>query len=248
MGSMNCSLTDTKSRQGERVRYFSRQLITADDLTQDQLYHREKRRLHNRLLHGWGIVCGLEVKVNPVSGAPLNVAICPGYALSPQGDEIYMPAETQFDLGQCIAGQDAPCHSPCAPVISGSVDPTKDFYIAMKYMECLSHPVRVSPVGCGCDDTACEYSRIRDGFEVTCLSSLPDSHGDAFQISDALCRIANDTKVIECSPSPKSPWIVLAQVQMKGKELGTLSSGCRHVLLSTAVMQEHLSTKCVDEE
>jgi hypothetical protein len=53
MGSMNCSLTDTKSRQGERVRYFSRQLITADDLTQDQIYHHEKRRLHNRLLHGW---------------------------------------------------------------------------------------------------------------------------------------------------------------------------------------------------
>jgi hypothetical protein len=248
MGSRDCLLTDTKSRQGERTRYFSRQLITADDLTQDQIYHREKRRLHNRLLHGWGIVCGLEVKVNPISGASLNVTICPGYALSPQGDEIYVPADVQFDLGQCIAGQDAPCHSPCAPVISGAVDPAKDFYVAIKYAECLSHPVRVSPVGCGCDDTACEYSRIRDGFEVTCLDSLPDSHGEAFQISDALCSIVNATKVVTCPMCPKSPWVVLAQVHVKGAAIETLSVDPRHVLLTTAMMQAHLSAKCVEEQ
>ena len=42
----------------ERTRFFARQLVTPDDLTQDQIYFREKHRRHNRMLHGWGIVCG----------------------------------------------------------------------------------------------------------------------------------------------------------------------------------------------
>src|SRR5215475_4705226 len=88
----------------ERVRYFSRQLLDANDLTEDQAYHRAKQRLHNRLLHGWGIVCGLEVKTNPTAQAPLNVTMCPGLALGPQGDEICIPDEVQFDLAKCTAG------------------------------------------------------------------------------------------------------------------------------------------------
>ncbi len=248
MGSSDCLLTETKSGHGQRTRYFSRQLITADDLTQDQIYHREERRLHNRMLHGWGIVCGLEVKVNPASGAPLKVTICPGYALSPQGDEIYVPTEIQFDLEQCIKSQSAPCSSPCSPAVLGAADLAKDFYLAIKYSECLSHPVRVSPVGCGCDDTACEYSRIRDGYEVTCLGKLPDSHDEINQVSDELCRVVTNTKVIACPQCPKDPWIVLAQVYREGKVLTPPSPDCRRVLLSTAVMQEHLRAKCVDEQ
>lgn len=228
----------------ERVRYFSRQLLDAHDLTDDQAYHRAKRSLHNRLLHGWGIICGLEVKKNPASAAPLNVTICPGYALSPQGEEIYVPMDIQFDIGRCIVGQTAPCHSPCAPLVPGAVDPTNDFYIAIRYIECPSRPVRVSPIGCGCDDTACEYSRIRDGFEVTCLGSLPDSHLEASKITDVLCSAVNETKVIACPPSSKSPWIVLAQVHINGTVLDTPSFDCRRVLISTAVIQEHLRAQC----
>jgi hypothetical protein len=244
MGATDCLTTGATSGQGERTRFFSRQLITADDLTQDQRYHRDKRRLHNRLLHGWGIVCGLEVGKNPLSGVPLNVTICPGYALSPQGDEIFVPMEIQFDLERCVVGQDAPCHSPCGPAASRAVDPTKELYLAIKYAECPSHPVRVSPIGCGCDDTACEYSRIRDSYEVTCLEKLPESHDENNRVSDALCSIVTDTKVIACPQCPKDPWIVLAQVHFDGMEIDTISSGPRHVLLSTAVMQEHLRANC----
>jgi hypothetical protein len=43
----------------ERVKYFSRQLLTADDMTADQDYFRNKMRRHNRYLHGWGVVCGM---------------------------------------------------------------------------------------------------------------------------------------------------------------------------------------------
>ncbi len=36
----------------ERVHYFPRQLITANDMTAEQDYFRQKQRRHNRFLHG----------------------------------------------------------------------------------------------------------------------------------------------------------------------------------------------------
>src|SRR3954468_3759064 len=77
----------------ERPRYFPRQLITPDDLTAEQDYSRAKGRRHNRLLHGWGVVCGCKVTEAPAAKGQPNppdwtVQIEPGYVLGPQGDEI----------------------------------------------------------------------------------------------------------------------------------------------------------------
>src|SRR5947209_10205738 len=46
----------------ERVHFFPRQLLTADDMDAEQHYFRQKLRRHTRFLHGWGVVCGCEVK------------------------------------------------------------------------------------------------------------------------------------------------------------------------------------------
>lgn len=252
MGAMTCSPTDAQSKQVERVRYFSRQLITADDLTQDQMYHRAKRRLHNRLLHGWGIVCGLEVKNNPLPGVPLNVVICPGYALSPQGDEILVSMEVQFDVGRCIEGQGAPCHSPCHPVVLGAVDPSTPFYIGLRYIECQSRPVRVPPLGCGCDETACEYSRIRDSFEVSCLKALPASPKPTDESLDLCKALKQDEvlmadKVIPCPPCQDDPWVIIAKLELAPdrNSIVSLDGTGRRLVLSAAQVQRWIHAKCV---
>src|SRR5262249_30494327 len=49
-------------------------------------------------------------------------------------------------------------------------------YLAICYAECVTRPVRVYPAGCGCDQLDCEYSRIRDSFQLKLLWSLPESH------------------------------------------------------------------------
>ncbi len=50
----------------KRTRYFHGMLLTERDFQEEQIYHQEKRRLLNRMLHGWGVVCGLGVKpTNP---------------------------------------------------------------------------------------------------------------------------------------------------------------------------------------
>jgi hypothetical protein len=229
----------------ERVRYFSRQLLDANDLTDDQAYHRAKQRLHNRLLHGWGIVCGLEVKANSTPQSPLNVTICPGLALGPQGDEIYIPEEVQFDLAKCTIGPaQGRCSSPGSPSVLGRVDPSKPFWIAIKYECCPSRPVRISPHGCGCSDTACEYSRIRDGFEVSCLATLPASYAAAD--APAVCEVLTESKVIPCPPCPDSPWVVIAKVQLAdgGNSISKILVDDRRMILSAAVIQEHIRSQC----
>jgi hypothetical protein len=49
-----------------RLRYFYGQMLSAQDFQIEQDYFREKLKLHNRCLHGYGVVCGLEVRPEPI--------------------------------------------------------------------------------------------------------------------------------------------------------------------------------------
>jgi hypothetical protein len=75
-----------------RVRYFSGQLLSSADFDQEQAYLRDKQRLHNRLLHGTGIVRGLEVTVEDGDDGRPIVAISPGVAIAPDGEELVVCA------------------------------------------------------------------------------------------------------------------------------------------------------------
>jgi hypothetical protein len=88
-------------RQFERPRFFAGELLTADDLQTEQDYFRGKARLHNRFLHGWGIVTGLGVTVD--QGTAVHVS--PGLALDCAGNELVLSAVEQISLsdvsGRC---------------------------------------------------------------------------------------------------------------------------------------------------
>jgi hypothetical protein len=45
-----------------RLHYFHGQMLGVNDFRTEQAFFREKLKLHNRCLHGWGTVCGLMVK------------------------------------------------------------------------------------------------------------------------------------------------------------------------------------------
>ena len=127
----------------ERPRYFIGQVIGVDDLEQEQLYVREKARRHNRVLHGWGIVHGLEVHAGrPGTG---EVKISPGYALDRRGDEIVVSRAVTVDLSSHAAGQ--------------------TLYVAVRHDERPERPVP-TPHGK-------EYTRIRETFAVEVLTNVP---------------------------------------------------------------------------
>ncbi|RIK74672.1 hypothetical protein DCC62_14805, partial [candidate division KSB1 bacterium] len=45
----------------ERNNYFYSKLMTVRDFFAEQRYFNEKRWLMNRMISGWGVVCGLDV-------------------------------------------------------------------------------------------------------------------------------------------------------------------------------------------
>lgn len=45
----------------KRLNYFNGQFLKEKDFQEEQSYHRENQRLHNKNLHSWGIVEGLEL-------------------------------------------------------------------------------------------------------------------------------------------------------------------------------------------
>jgi hypothetical protein len=49
-----------------RLKYFYGQLLSAEDFRTEQDFFREKLKLHNRCLHGYGVVCGLLVEPVPL--------------------------------------------------------------------------------------------------------------------------------------------------------------------------------------
>jgi hypothetical protein len=79
----------------KRVHYFDHQFLRADDFTAEQEYHQSLRRLHNRLLHTWGIAEGLEVTFQ---GGASSVTVSPGVAVDNSGREIVVTEDTPVEL------------------------------------------------------------------------------------------------------------------------------------------------------
>src|SRR5882724_3548758 len=72
----------------KRLNYFKSQFLELRDFQDEQTYHLEMLRRHNRGLHGWGVVTGgLQVTLSPDKSSLL---ITPGSAIDNQGKEIVL--------------------------------------------------------------------------------------------------------------------------------------------------------------
>jgi hypothetical protein len=82
----------TSSASPKRPSYFGGQLLDAATFESEQNYFREKLRLHNRRLHGVGIVSGLGVSISPADDENgSRIIVEPGYAIDPRGEELALP-------------------------------------------------------------------------------------------------------------------------------------------------------------
>ena len=139
------------------------------------------------------------------------VIVRTGYLLGPYGDEIMIDHDRCFDLRtQCMSGVTGdPCSGSVPdPMCSGASTkpPTGPLYIAVRYQDSLAKPVRVQPVGCGCDDGMCEYSRCQDGYEICVLNQCPSSHQNPLGRDTFL----QPGVIPVAPPCPTDPWVVLA--------------------------------------
>jgi hypothetical protein len=157
----------------KRARYFHGMLMTHGDFDVEQIYHNEKRKLLNRMLHGWGVVCGLEVK--PTKPTSQCVIVEPGLALDCHGNEIVVCEEQMIDLSE------KPCQSarryvqdPCAEYKTIEQKPST-LYVVIRYSESKIAPVSVYAPGGSCEEKTCDYSRIQEGFCIEVWDHWPDS-------------------------------------------------------------------------
>jgi hypothetical protein len=81
------------------MNYYDHQFLGAADFKAEQDYHVNMRRMHNKLLHTWGVLDGLEVTA---TGTTVNVAA--GRAIDSDGCEIILSDRTPLDLSQQTAG------------------------------------------------------------------------------------------------------------------------------------------------
>jgi hypothetical protein len=99
---------------------------------------------------------------------------------------------------------------PCPPIQFTLQQENPRLFLAVRYVECQSRPVRVAPVGCGCDDANCEFARIRDAYEFCCLPSLPATHVKEQVDCSQFCAGV----ILQCPPCPDDPWVVLATIML----------------------------------
>ncbi|HET9531899.1 MAG TPA: hypothetical protein VFQ92_16185 [Blastocatellia bacterium] len=137
----------------ERNNYFYGKQFTVRDLLQEQSYLNDKRWLLNRMVLGWGVVCGLDVRWDRHRR---EFIVEPGMAIDCCGHEITV-CETQP-----IAFEQYEEACRCAeekPEYEGK------YVLCLEYDECKTEPVELPPLGCEKQERT-EYNRVRDGFKL----------------------------------------------------------------------------------
>jgi hypothetical protein len=237
------STPDCTPRTLERPRYFPRQLVTPAELNLESRYFVDRMRRHNRMLHGWGVVCGALVCRVPTSDGtsaqPWKVAIRRGFLIDGHGNEVEIVHERIVDLrsSAVTVGCGEPpgeVDDPWCSDVPVEREPGR-LWLAVCYRECLVRPVRTEPSGCGCDDTTCEYSRWQDGYEVHFLSECPETHQgpppDPQAFLDSL-----KGPLRRCPECPEDPCVVLAAIEFDDD--GTITAidncSCRRMVVSVA--------------
>ena len=190
-----------------RPRFFAGQLLSDEDLNRLDRYIVAKNKLHNRYLHGWGVVCGLEVACDPCPGF---VTVKSGYALGPCGDDIIVCEDTRVDVCELVNACCERPHDECEPPrpVRGDEckDAVEDWVLAIKYIE---RPTRgVMPVKgstappyrsrCGCGGS----SSCGCGGNATALAAPAATAGIAGgQARRMRTGLDVRTKVAVCEPT-----------------------------------------------
>src|SRR5689334_16573871 len=116
-GGKGCSVCESLPESYSRPQFFSGQLLTEDDLQSQIDYTVAKNRLHNRMLFGEGVACGLGVTTDSCE-PERHLVVRPGYAIDCCGNDILVPCETTLDVVQLVRDMRArmlgkDCGDPC---------------------------------------------------------------------------------------------------------------------------------------
>jgi hypothetical protein len=154
----------------QRMRYFTGRYMTARDFSDEQLYHLTHRYLHNRMMHGWGVVCGLHVYEHPTEGCRTDrVTVNSGMAVDCCGREIVLDHRI---VPPPIPWKDKPgddhpqeaAREPESEYATAQEDRRWYPLLCIRYFESQLERVPVLYSESGCDEQRREYSRVSEGY------------------------------------------------------------------------------------
>ena len=117
-------------------RYFYGQLLDVRHFESEHEYFKRKQRLLNRMVSGYGVVCGLDVQL---ADDEQGVVVRPGLALDKRGREIVVPRSTKPLQIEALPPEDGPA----------SADRCEDWqHLVLCYDEQLADPEAVLAGGC----------------------------------------------------------------------------------------------------
>lgn len=194
-----------------RPRFFAGQLLTEDDLNRLQRYVIEKNKLHNRYLHGWGVVCGLDVVCSSCEGF---VTVKSGYALSPCGEDIVVCRDESVNVCKLIndCRDDLRTSWDCEPPRPNDPncrDAIEEWVLAVRYVETPSRGVtalRNSGGGacscgarCSCGGSSGCGCGGKGGAKSNCGCGA--SHAKSNAAAKSSCRPATRNPPLQCEPT-----------------------------------------------
>lgn len=157
MNKDNKKMYDIYDKTFERNNYYFGKLMRAQDFQTEQSYFNEKRWLINRMVNGWGVVCGLDVEIVYGNGNEKDkIKIEPGLAIDCFGREILV-CEPQFipiipEAPECDNNQTQQSEE-------------KKYAVCLKFKECKTDSFTVSYGACD-QKEKCQFNHIKDWFEI----------------------------------------------------------------------------------
>jgi hypothetical protein len=203
-----------------RNRYFYGQLLDVVQFEREQYYFNQKRWMLNRLVTGYGVVCGMGVQIVP---GTRTAWVQPGQAIDRCGREIVIcePYLVTFPDPDAAPASGSPANGNGHGNGPNGGDPCdgKYVHVAVCYHECPSDPVPA--LGGDCDSGGlCSPGSIRETYRIEMdegkLSAAPTVSRIQDVISGGQINYgALATYVTNpCSPPPGDCCIPLANVRI----------------------------------
>ena len=143
----------------KRVNYTFGLVLGVEEFLQSDTYFLAKHSLENRMLHGYGTVCGLDVAVQTTP--QLEVQVTPGWALNPKGQEIHVRQLMCVQVNDWLAA-----NSQALQSLLGSMPAVLNLCVVLCYRECKTDVVPIPGEPCRSQSDSMAPSRIADSFEL----------------------------------------------------------------------------------
>lgn len=159
----------------KRVKYTHGLVLGQAEFLQEEYYLLEKNHLHNRSLHGYGTVCGLDIKLEDTDDNGPKLLIGAGIAVNPAGKEITVPQNQCAYLDHWLTENKARL-----PALVASPPTGIELFIKLCYRECETDKVPIPSGPCQSFEETTAASRIADDFYLSLELEAPDQTEDVF--------------------------------------------------------------------